>query len=440
MGLTQSNSKKLLEPEQKKQSKKPEIISPSSFEFESIIGRGGFGKVWKVIHKKTQKIYAMKKMSKTKIIDKRSVKSIISERDLLSIMNHPFIINMHFSFQDNEYLYIAMDLLTGGDLRYHICKNKKFSEEQSKFFISCIILSLEYIHYNKILHRDLKPENLVFDENGYLKLTDFGIAKFLKKENHKETSGTPGYMAPEVLAAQNHTMLVDYFALGIIGYELMYGVRPYLGKSRKEIKEKMFAKQIHIKNINIPENWSEESADFFNKLLQRKPSMRLGRKGIFELKEHCWFKNYDWRKLYLMKLNPIFIPNNTENVDYKYCNAPDKVGINTQERYESIMSSQEFKEVFSDFKYFNRDDLSKDDIKIKIVNPHLIYVKNNKSFGGENNENNEFDNSELENKNNLIDSNHMKLMSGDINNKRPMSSITKISENNMEKIFGNEAI
>ena len=133
----------------------------------------------------------MKEMSKTKIIDKKSDKSVKSERDLLSKMSHPFIVNMHFSFQDNDNLYLVMDLLTGGDLRYHICKNRKFTEEQSKFFIACILLGLEYCHHNQIIHRDIKPENLVLDENGYVHITDFGIAKIQTENNKKETSGTP---------------------------------------------------------------------------------------------------------------------------------------------------------------------------------------------------------------------------------------------------------
>ena len=103
-------------------------MSRNSFEYLSIIGRGGFGKVWKVYNKKYHSYFAMKEMSKAKIIDKKSEKSVKSERELLSKINHPFLINMHFSFQDNNHLYLVMDLLTGGDLRYHICKNKKFSE------------------------------------------------------------------------------------------------------------------------------------------------------------------------------------------------------------------------------------------------------------------------------------------------------------------------
>ena len=110
-------------------------MNRNSFDYLSIIGRGGFGKVWKVCHKQTKVLYAMKEMNKAKIIDKKSDKSVKSERDLLSKLNHPFIINMHFSFQDSDNLYLVMDLLTGGDLRYHICKKRYFTEEQSKFFI-----------------------------------------------------------------------------------------------------------------------------------------------------------------------------------------------------------------------------------------------------------------------------------------------------------------
>ena len=399
MGIKSSKPKKLFEMDKKQPQKitqqkpqKPpeEIITKSSFEFIGIIGRGGFGKVWRVLYKKTKQIYAMKKMSKCKIIDKRSERSIKAERDLLSIMNHPFIINMHFSFQDNDFLYIAMDLLTGGDLRYQIFKQKIFFEEQTKFIISCIILSLEYIHTNNILHRDLKPENLVFDSKGYLKLTDFGIAKIYRKENNKDTSGTPGYMAPEVMNGQNHTIAVDYFALGVIGYELMMRKRPYLGKSRKEIKEKIMSHQVQVKKNQVPQGWSVESADFINRLLQRKPVNRLGLRGPTEVKEHLWFKEYDWKNLYLGKLKAPFIPKKGDNFDFHYCNAPEKMGIETEERYRLIKASQKCKDNFLSFYYFNRygnninlnniennNDIKegKDVLKLVMKNPHVQYLK-----------------------------------------------------------------
>ena len=158
-----------------------EKVNKNSFEYISIIGKGGFGKVWKVYQKKYKTYYAMKEMSKAKIIDTHSEISVKAERDLLSKIFHPFIINMQYAFQDRDNLYLVLDLLTGGDLRFHLCLTKQFTEEQSKFIICCIILALEYVHSNNIIHRDIKPENLVFDKNGYIKLTDFGIAKKYKK-------------------------------------------------------------------------------------------------------------------------------------------------------------------------------------------------------------------------------------------------------------------
>ena len=333
------------------------VINRNSFDYLSIIGRGGFGKVWKVCHKQTRILYAMKEMNKSKIIDKKSDKSVKSERDLLSKLNHPFIINMHFSFQDSDNLYLVMDLLTGGDLRYHICKTRYFTEEQSKFFISCILLGLEYCHYYHIIHRDIKPENLILDSKGYVHITDFGIAKIQTTNNNKETSGTPGYMSPEVLCGQNHTTVVDYFALGVMGYEFMMGIRPYLGTNRKEIKEKVMAKQAVIHRKDIKKGWGIEAADFINRMLQRKPGKRLGAHGITEVKNHIWFKNYNWNDLYNKKLIAPFIPSNEDNFDYKYCNNVEKQGLKTKERYAEIVISDNYKTIFNSYLYFNRNDL-----------------------------------------------------------------------------------
>ncbi len=184
---------------------------------------------------------------------------------------------MHYAFQDREYLYLNMDYLSGGDLRYQLCKNKKhFSEIESKFFLSSLILSLEYLSSNNVVHRDIKPENLVLDNKGYLYLTDFGIAKVHNKEkNLIDSSGTPGYMAPEVITNKAHDICVDFFALGVMCYEFMMGKvrikitfkRPYPGKSRKEIKELMLTKEVMLKNSDVPKTWSLDAADFANKVL-----------------------------------------------------------------------------------------------------------------------------------------------------------------------------
>jgi len=310
--------------------------------------------VWKVKLKKTNEFFALKEMSKTKIIDRRSETSIMSERTLLSKLNNPFIVNMYFAFQDYSNLYLVMDLLSGGDLRYHLSKKKKFSEKETKFFISNIILALEYIHSKNVIHRDIKPENLVLELNGYLRITDFGVAKINEKDNSSETSGTPGYMAPEVILVQNHSFASDFFALGVIGYEFMLGYRPYIGRSRKEIKELIIYKQARINEGEIPYSWTLEAGDFINKLLKRKPVKRLGYNGIKELKSHVWMRDINWNALKRKELIAPFIPNsNRENFDKIYCEKIEDIGRATLERYKEYSQSELFLDAFKGYTYVN---------------------------------------------------------------------------------------
>ena len=335
-------------------------LSKSSFKFMYVIGKGGFGKVWKIEYKKTKEIYALKEMSKLKVLDKKSEKSINSEREFLSFLHHPFLVNMHYAFQDYDNLYLVMDLLSGGDLRYHISRYRRFSEEQTRFFIACMVYTLEYIHSNNVIHRDIKPENLVLDDKGYLRITDFGIAKENLPDNSSETSGTPGYMSPEVMRGKNHSFPVDFFAVGVIGYEFMIGKRPYYGKNRNEIKEQMLSTQACINKDNIRDGWSPESADFINKLLLRKVENRLGSKnGAKEMKEHPWLKYYPWKELENKTLPAPFIPEKKDNFDKRYCESIDKISEETKLRYEEIIEGNLFKKCFKDFKnfYYNKDEI-----------------------------------------------------------------------------------
>ena len=414
-------------------------MTRNNFEFCYVIGKGGFGKVWKVRHKKSKQFYALKEMSKLKVLDKKSEKSINSEREFLSKLHNPFIVNMHYAFQDIENLYLVMDLMPGGDLRFHISRHKRFSEEQTRFFICGIIIALEYIHSNNVIHRDIKPENLVLDENGYVRLTDFGIAKENLPDNKSETSGTPGYMSPEVMKALNHSFPVDFFALGVIGYEFMKGERPYVGKNRKEIKEQILAKQAELKNEDIAEGWSKESADFINKLLIRKPENRIGYKGIKELKIHSWLKYYPWDMLYKKTLPSPFIPENKDNFDRRYCESSDVITEETKLRYEEILMDDIYKTAFNNF-YYNTDDENKRKNKDK-----------NGKIKNKNNENrNSCNNKIIINKNNKIitDMNNnindnienININLNDKNNKESASmknSIKKISDINGNVIAKN---
>ena len=333
-------------------------------------------------------------MSKVKIIDRRSEFSIFNEKELLSKMNHPFIVNMYFSFQDFSNLYLVLDYLTGGDLRYHISIHQRFNEKETKFFISNIILGLEYIHSKNIIHRDIKPENLVLDNKGYLRITDFGVAKINLKDNSSETSGTPGYMAPEVLFILNHSFPADFFALGVIGFEFMMGFRPYNGRNRKEIKDVILNTQAKINMNKVPYGWGKDSVDFINRLLERKVKNRLGaKKGICELKEHKWFNDVNWDELKLKKIKAPFVPKGEENFNRNYCEGVDPISNETIERYREYMNDDNYNILFNNYTFSNIENL-----KLIAENNNKNKFNDNidkmKTYNKDNINNNIFDNKE----------------------------------------------
>ena len=152
----------------------------------------------------------------------------MNEKVLLQKMKNSFLVNMVYSFQNRENLFLVMDYCNRGDLRYHLGNKRRFKEEETRFFLACIVSSLEYLHGKKVIHRDLKPENLMIDDKGYLRVTDLGVSREVKANNAEDTSGTPGYMAPEVICKMNHSYPADFFALGVMGYEFMTGKVSFL--------------------------------------------------------------------------------------------------------------------------------------------------------------------------------------------------------------------
>ena len=316
----------------------------------------------------------MKQISKVKLIQNNIYEEIILEQQLSSKLNHPFLVTMSFSFQDKDYLFMINDLMSGGDLRYWYTQKKAFTEKECKFIVACIILGLEYLHTNKVIHRDLKPENIIFDKKGYIHIADFGIAKDLSNEPEEKTvdiSGSPGYMSPETIFKKPHSYASDFFSLGVICYEMMMKKRPYTGKSRQEIKEKMASEFIQIKNNEIPKGWSVEFVDFINKLIDKNEENRLGYKNINELKCHPWFKFTDWKNIYLKKEKPPFIPPKkvicSEESIHEKNHAEKKTDIH------KIINSELYKRVFVKFEYFNKYSKKSQAELLKFINPHSYY-------------------------------------------------------------------
>ena len=351
------------------------------------IGRGGFGRVWKVrlkrqynskisdirLQKNKSRIFAMKEMSKAKISLKKSIKSVANERKFLEKFQFNLLCNMYYAFQDDDTLYIIMDYLSGGDLRYMICRRNFFTEEETKFIAACITLNLNYIHDKNVIHRDIKPENLVFGANGYLHLTDFGIAlEYHRGENGvRSASGTPGYMAPEAITNKRQEFSVDYFALGVIVYELMLGERPYQGKNRKEIKEQMMNLEIKLDKDDLPEDWKDENIiDFINKLLERKKKKRLGFKTDLEVKNHPYFNNISFDLIENMKFESPFIFDTEDNFDDSYAQMQENDSIYEGNK-EIFIDEVNESNMFKDF-YYNIED-------ILIQNNQIAEGKENKT-------------------------------------------------------------
>ena len=297
----------------------------------------------------------MKEVSKVKAYIKKSISAIIYEKHILSKLHHPFLANLNFSFQDEEYLYLILDFCPGGDLRFYMNRDINFSEIQIKFFISNLILSLNYIHNENIIHRDVKPENLVFDGRGYLHLTDFGIARKIKRDKLIiEKSGTPGYFAPEVLMKKPQHFSSDFFSVGVICYELLYGKKPFKGKNKKEIAEKVLYKNIKLKSKDLPEGFDQDSwmPDFINKLLKKNQSERLGYNSIEEIKNHPWFEGIDWDVIEEKAVDSQYMPFKPfvgDNFDSDFVNRKDTMNL---EHYDEFLKRINNSELFKNF-YFN---------------------------------------------------------------------------------------
>lgn len=203
----------------------------SSFEFLKLIGTGHLGKVYLV--KQNDKYFALKSMKKEKILKNKVINNIITEKKILETIDSPFIIKFHSSFQDQDNIFFLLDYHNGGELFFHLQKNKRFNEETVKFWAAQLYLALEHLHNNKIVYRDIKPENLILTDQGHLQLIDFGLAKTHVTDSNLTGTfcGTNEYirilhfnLAPEAVCGQKYGLNFDWWGYGALLYELIYGI------------------------------------------------------------------------------------------------------------------------------------------------------------------------------------------------------------------------
>lgn len=302
---------------------------PDDFEILKLIGKGTFGQVYQVKKRDTDRIYAMKVLSKKVIVQKKEVAHTVGERNILvrtALTESPFIVGLKFSFQTPADLYLVTDYMSGGELFWHLQKEGKFLEPRAKFYIAELILALEHLHTHDIVYRDLKPENILLDANGHIALCDFGLSKANLSSNSTTNTfcGTTEYLAPEVLLDDSgYTKLVDFWSLGVLVFEMCCGWSPFYAEDTQQMY-----KNIAFGKVRFPKDTlSVEGRNFVKGLLNRNPKHRLGAtRDAEELREHPFFADIDWEALVNKKIAPPFKPvlaneSDVTNFDEEFTNA-----------------------------------------------------------------------------------------------------------------------
>ncbi|XP_011073555.1 serine/threonine-protein kinase tricorner isoform X1 [Sesamum indicum] len=329
-------------------------MGADDFEPLTMIGKGAFGEVRICKEKSTGHVYAMKKLKKSEMLRRGQVEHVKAERNLLAEVDSNCIVKLYCSFQDEEYLYLIMEYLPGGDMMTLLMRKDTLTEDEARFYVGETVLAIESIHKHNYIHRDIKPDNLLLDRNGHMKLSDFGLCKPLDCSNIQEkdfslgnsysgslqrdgrpaapkrtqqeqllhwqrnrrmlaysTVGTPDYIAPEVLLKKGYGMECDWWSLGAIMYEMLVGYPPFYSDEPMSTCRKIVNWRTYLK---FPEEakLSLEAKDLICKLLCNVEH-RLGTRSADEIKAHPWFKGIEWNKLYQMKA--AFIPEVNDELD-----------------------------------------------------------------------------------------------------------------------------
>ncbi|XP_068093563.1 serine/threonine-protein kinase Sgk3 [Hyperolius riggenbachi] len=329
---------------------------PSDFEYLKLIGKGSFGKVVLTRGKLDGRYYAVKILQKKVILNKKEQKHIMAERNvLLKNVKHPFLVRLHYSFQTSDKLYFVLDFINGGELFFHLQRERYFAEPRARFYAAEIATALGYLHSMQIIYRDLKPENILLDSQGHIVLTDFGLCKEGISNSDKTFTfcGTPEYLAPEVIKKQAYDNTVDWWCLGSVLYEMLHGLPPFYHRDTATMYDNILHSPLVIKSdISLP------ASSILEDLLEKDPKQRLGFRHDFEeIKNHPFFTNINWTDLVEKRIPPPYDPqvdgpDDISNFDTEFTNAmvPDSVCISSD--YSIVNASvEEADDAFVGFSY-----------------------------------------------------------------------------------------
>lgn len=287
----------------------------SGYEMLQTLGSGTFGRVRLCSMKANGNVFAMKSLRKSELIRLKQQEHIQNERALLMQIEHPFIVCLYRTFQEPEHVHMLLEFVNGGEVFSHLRRAGRFSKEFTKFYVGQIILVFQYLHGLNIVYRDLKPENLLIGAKGYLKITDFGFAKCINKNETHTLCGTPEYLAPEIVQSKGHGIGVDWWALGILTFEMLCGFPPFYDENPYGIYQK-----IMVGRIEFPKHIDVYGKDFLKRLLTQDKENRMGCRGFgaLDLKRHKFFRGVDWNALHSSRIQAPIVPKVSSSLDTHY--------------------------------------------------------------------------------------------------------------------------
>jgi len=300
------------------------IIKRKDLKSLSLLGCGGFGAVKLVQHNSTKDCYALKEVSKGFLVQQNMQVRAMREKDIQIMCDSPFIVKLYETYSDSQTLYLLLELALGGELFYtYFRKGFHGSEKHAKFYAAGTALAFEHMHARHIVYRDLKPENILLNDHGHVKITDMGLAKVVMGKTFT-TCGTPEYFAPELIASTGHNQAVDWWALGILLFELMAGHTPF--EASKKDKGDSDIMQIFtnikkgIQKVAFPTHFSSSLTDLVMRLCSKEPALRIPMRkgGLKNLMSHAWYEGFAWEAMTNLLMEPPYKPKvkNTTDVTH----------------------------------------------------------------------------------------------------------------------------
>ncbi|KAI4902468.1 hypothetical protein NFI96_015570 [Prochilodus magdalenae] len=338
-----------------------EGLGLADFDLIRVIGRGSYAKVLLVRLKKNENIYAMKVVKKELVHDDEDIDWVQTEKHVFEqASTNPFLVGLHSCFQTESRLFLVIEYVNGGDLMFHMQRQRKLPEEHARFYAAEICIALNFLHEKGIIYRDLKLDNVLLDQDGHIKLTDYGMCKegIRPGDTTSTFCGTPNYIAPEILRGEDYGFSVDWWALGVLMFEMMAGRSPFdIITDNPDMNTEEYLFQVILeKPIRIPRSLSVKAASVLKGFLNKDPKERLGcqvQTGFTDIKSHTFFRSIDWDQLEQKQVTPPFKPQITDdygldNFDTQFTNEPVQLTPDDEDVIKRIDQSE-----FEGFEYIN---------------------------------------------------------------------------------------